>query len=89
MKGGPGRAERLRWKQQGALEAASARVRCGIGIRELARALGVSHAAVRRWESGWIPWTPAGQAYLRVIAGLRRHLEVPEEEPLDSVPLAG
>jgi DNA-binding transcriptional regulator YiaG len=57
-----------------------ARSRCGISQATVARALGVTKAAVNHWESGHrkTPSGKAGEAYCRVIAGLARHLEIPE-----------
>jgi len=60
--------------------ARDARVRCGIPLRAMAVALGVCFSTIARWENGQnTPTGPRGAAYLRVIAGLARHLEVPEE----------
>ena len=56
--------------------AAGVRRACGISQVTVARALGVSQAAVCHWETGRrAPLGPAGVAYCRVIAGLLRHLE--------------
>jgi DNA-binding XRE family transcriptional regulator len=53
---------------------------CGVSVATIAKALGVARSTVHKWESGALrPCGPAGVAYCRVIAGLLRHLAVPEE----------
>lgn len=57
-----------------------ARRACGIRQATIAAALGVSHVAVHYWETGRKgPSGEARAAYCRVVAGLLRHLEVPED----------
>lgn len=59
---------------------ADARRACGIRQVTIAAALGVSHVAVHSWETGRKgPSGEAAAAYCRVVAGLLRHLEVPED----------
>lgn len=72
--------ERARWLA--ALSPAQARRACGLTQGTIAEALGVTGSTVSGWERGRFgPGSDAGAAYLRVIAGLLRHLEVPEEGP--------
>jgi transcriptional regulator with XRE-family HTH domain len=53
---------------------------CGVSQGTAAAALGVSQKLVSAWETGLrAPVGEAGAAYCRVIAGLARHLEVPED----------
>jgi DNA-binding XRE family transcriptional regulator len=53
---------------------------CGISQGTAAAALGVSQFTVSAWETGLrAPVSEAGAAYCRVVAGLARHLEVPED----------
>jgi transcriptional regulator with XRE-family HTH domain len=49
------------------------RERAGVSLRELARAIGVSHVAIARWEAGAEPANPEHvAAYGRILAELRR-----------------
>ena len=70
--------ERGRWLA--AVDAAGVRRACGITQQAIATALGIPHTYVHHWETGRSgPSGEAGAAYCRVIAGLLRHLEVPED----------
>jgi DNA-binding XRE family transcriptional regulator len=61
------------------VDAAGARRRAGISQQTVARALGVSQAAVCMWETGRrVPYGARGTAYCRVVAGLLRHLAAAE-----------
>lgn len=56
------------------------RRRCGISQGVIAQAVGAGAAQVSNWERGrWLPRGERAERYARVIAGLRRHLEVPGE----------
>jgi len=62
-----------------AVDAAAVRVRCGIGLRALAAGIGVPYSTVWNWDTRTrVPTGAGGARYCRVIAGLARHLEVPE-----------
>lgn len=53
------------------------RRRAGITLATLGRALGVNFSTISHWETGRsVPSGPKAAAWCRVIAGLRRHLEV-------------
>jgi len=55
------------------------RVACGITQATIASALGVSQVAVYYWETGLkVPAGTRWSAYLRVMEGLSRHLEIEE-----------
>lgn len=59
------------------VDAGALREQAGIGMRAMARALRVSQTQIWRWENGHAaPAGAAGARYARVIAGLKRHLEV-------------
>lgn len=61
--------------------AREARVACGISLQAIATVLEVQRKAVERYERGErVPAGATGARYRRIIEGLRRHLEVPEEE---------
>ena len=61
------------------MHAADVRARCGIPQQAIATALGVTDVSVSKWERGLVvPTGRAGDAYCRVVAGLARHLEVPD-----------
>lgn len=56
------------------------RVNAGIPLRVMGEALGVCFSTVNHWELG--RQRPKGRlltSYVRVIEGLARHLEIPEE----------
>lgn len=73
---------RERARRLAGLRPAEARRACGIRQATIAEALGVDKSTVGCWERGRHgPSGTAGDAYCRVIAGLMRHLEVPEERP--------
>lgn len=62
------------------MEPAWVRKQNGISLAVMGKAFNVSHRTVWQWEKGiYFPREPLGSAYCRVIAGLARHLEVPEE----------
>jgi DNA-binding transcriptional regulator YiaG len=50
---------------------------CGIKVKTVAAALGVTPQAVSNWESGrWHPSGKPGAAYARFMLGLARHVTV-------------
>jgi DNA-binding transcriptional regulator YiaG len=56
------------------------RERCGITAADMARALRVTGWTISNWEDGtYAPAGEKGRAYVRVMRGLARHLEIPEE----------
>jgi len=71
-------AERCAWLS--GISPRDVRLDCGIRAATVAEALGVARSTVHKWETGALrPYGPAGVAYCRIIAGLMRHLAVPEE----------
>ena len=77
--------ERLRAKRDMPLPEERRRIRlaAGASLRDVARELGVSHTAVRRWETE--PSVPRGSRvpYLRLLDELRRLEEVARDSTAD------
>jgi len=62
------------------------REQAGVSLRELAAAIGVSHVAIARWESGAQPAAPTHViAYGRLLGELR---QLPEEVAANDLPPA-
>ncbi len=60
------------------IDLAGVRQACGITQETMAAGLNVKRAAVSLWENRR---RRPPEAYCRVITGLARHLEIPEEPP--------
>jgi len=72
-------AARNRGTRIGLMGARDLRVACGITQATIAAALGVSQVSVHYWETGMaVPAGARGAAYVRVMKGLSRHLEIEE-----------
>ena len=73
--------ERVRARRELPVAAARRRIRqaAGVSLRELADALGVSHAAVRGWEAGATPREHRA-AYAGLLEALRAETREPREQ---------
>lgn len=63
----------------GTLDLAAIRRACGISCRRIAVALGVRTCVIWRYERGvTVPSGALGIRYLRIVAAMRNHAEIPE-----------